>query len=444
MQLYNSLTQKLELLKTLEKNKVRLYVCGITPYDTTHLGHAFLYTFFDALNRYLSYKGYQVNYVQNVTDIDDDILRKAKENALSSPKSQILSKKIDPSTLIDWKSLGKYWTDKFLTDLKALNIQMPTHYVKATDSIPTIIKIIHDLLAKDLAYNRNGTIFFRTSQDPQYGKLSHFTNQQMILLSKERGANPDDPRKENPLDFILWQASPKGEVKGPPEPSWPTPWGNGRPGWHIECSAMNYDYLGEQIDIHGGGRDLIYPHHESEIAQSESFTGKKPFSQFWLHTAMVMYQGEKMSKSLGNLIMVSDLLKTYSPNVIRYFLLSHHYRIPWEYTEQDLQQAEEKINVIENQVSNDSWKQSLQNENIEISYDTQFQTTMDNDINTPQALEILTDLAQQLTKAPNPKLQRTLTMLYSTLGFTHPSFTNLLQSGTLNAGFTSSISSGNH
>ncbi len=420
MQLYNSLTQKIEPFQTLEEKKVRLYVCGITPYDTTHLGHAFLYTFFDAFRRYIIYKGYSVNYVQNVTDIDDDILRKAKENALSSwrtsgaslpDKGEGLTR---GSKLTDWQELGKFWTDKFLTDLKTLNIALPNHYVKATDSIPTMIKIIQNLLDTGFAYNKEGTIFFRTTKTPDYGKLSHFNQQQMRVLSKERGANPDDPRKENPLDFILWQKS------QPDEPSWKAPFADGRPGWHLECSAMNYDYLGEQIDIHGGGRDLIYPHHESEIAQSESFTNKKPFSAYWIHAAMVMYQGEKMSKSLGNLIMVSDLLKTYSPNAIRWLLLSHHYRTPWEYTEQDLKQAEEKVKqisyVLKNHVipSDEEVEESLSTQLL-----SQFQTAMDKDIDTTSALEILYNLAQKITEKPNTNLQNTLKTLYTTLGFTN-------------------------
>ena len=285
---------------------MKIYVCGVTPYDTTHLGHAFTYVSFDALIRYLKYTGFNVIYTQNVTDIDDDVLRQARTNGK------------------DWKSLGEFWTRRYLSDMKSLNVLRPTHYVKATESIPQIIRMIGRLVKKGFAYESGGNVYFDVKRFPRYGRLSHFTKSQMRLLLKERGGDPDDPNKRNPLDFIVWQKWKSGE------PFWNTPWGRGRPGWHIECSAMINRYLGDQIDVHGGGRDLVFPHHESEIAQSESFTGKPPLSRYFAHTAMVMCRGEKMSKSLGNLVLVSDLLKKYSPNAIRWMLLSHHYRQVWE------------------------------------------------------------------------------------------------------------------
>ena len=290
MKLYNTLSEKIEVFKPLEKDKVKLYVCGITPYDTTHLGHAFTYTIFDVLYRFLEFQGYKVNYTQNVTDIDDDILKKAKEVGE------------------DWKKLGTFWTEKFLKDMKSLNTIPPTHYVKATETIPTIIEIIEKLENDGFAYEKNGNVYFDVKKDKEYGKLSKYSCEQMITLSKERGANPNDPNKHDPLDFILWQKSKNDE------PFWDSKWGKGRPGWHIECSAMVYKYLDKKIDIHGGGSDLRYPHHESEVAQSEQFTGVKPFSQVWMHIGMVEYKGEKISKSLGNLVMVSDLLKNCTPN----------------------------------------------------------------------------------------------------------------------------------
>jgi len=314
--IYNSLSGKKEKFIPLQDKKVRMYVCGITPYDTTHVGHAFTYVWFDALLRYLKFKGYTVNYTQNVTDIDDDILRKAKEEGKN------------------WRELGDFWTNKFLNEMKALNVLSPTNYVKATDSIAKIVEIAKLLIYKKVAYEQDGNVYFEIKKFNNYGKLSRFNIKQMILISKERGGNPDDPLKRNPLDFLLWQRSKKGE------PFWESPWSKGRPGWHIECSAMINRFLGDQIDIHGGGRDLIYPHHESEIAQSESFNGKRPFSKYFMHTAMVMYQAEKMSKSLGNLVMIGDLVKKYSSNAIRFVLLSHHYRMPWEFEEQELKKAE--------------------------------------------------------------------------------------------------------
>jgi L-cysteine:1D-myo-inositol 2-amino-2-deoxy-alpha-D-glucopyranoside ligase len=389
MKLYNSLSQKVETFTPLKRNEITMYVCGITPYDTTHLGHAFTYTFFDVLQRYLESQSYKVTYTQNVTDIDDDILRKAKEEGR------------------DWKEIGQYWTNHFVNDLKALNIALPKHYVKATESIPTILEIIKKLIIEEFAYEKNGNVYFRIEKDTDYGKLSHYNHQQMLLLSKERGANPDDPNKENPLDFILWQKS-KAD-----EPSWDSPYGKGRPGWHIECSAMNYKYMGAQIDIHGGGRDLIYPHHESEIAQSENFTGKKPFVKYWMHTSMVIYQGEKMSKSLGNLVMVSDLLKRYSANAIRYVLLSHHYRSPWEFQDEELDAAEQRVTAI---------KQALQAKlttsgTSQGIYNEQFKAAMENDLHTEDALRVIAKCAEDIQENGTKKLQSDLKQMVDTLGF---------------------------
>ncbi len=394
LRLYNSLTQKKEIFKPLAKNKVSVYVCGITPYDTTHLGHAFVYVFFDVLIRYLKYKDYRVNYTQNVTDIDDDLLKKAKEDG------------------IDWKKLGKFWTDRFLKDLKALNVLPPTHYVKATDSVSEIIKIVNGLLGKGYAYRKNGNVYFDVSKNKGYGKLSKYSMAQMKLLLKERGGDPDDPNKINPLDFILWQKSKLDE------PSWGAPFGDGRPGWHIECSAMIKQYLGDQIDIHGGGKDLIYPHHESEIAQSESYTDKKPFSKFFMHAAMVMSCGEKMSKSLGNLVMVKDLLKKYSANTVRWYLLSYHYRSPWEYMETDIKDCNEKIKMIEKALNIKVKK----GKNLQ-EYVKKFEEAMDDDINTPKVLTTLEALAEKILankdKASDEKA--TLVELLNLLGFSFKS-----------------------
>ena len=360
-----------------------MYVCGITPYDTTHLGHAFTYITFDILQRVLTFKGYSVTYTQNVTDIDDDILKRAKENRRHSREGG------NPD-MGNWQELGEFWTKKFLNDLNDLNILMPTSFVKATDSIPTMLEIIRILIAKDFAYEKNGNVYFRVKNDPDYGKLSKYSREEMLKLSKERGADPDDPRKEDLLDFILWQKS------KPEEPFWESPYGNGRPGWHIECSAMVYKYLDKNIDIHGGGIDLIYPHHESEIAQSEHFTGVKPFVKYWMHTGAVGYQGEKMSKSLGNLVMVSDLLKIYSPNAIRYLLLSHHYRQPWEFEETELKEAEKKMKTIISSLSEQMRVEepSLRQAQTKTSNITdQLVQTLEDDLDTPKALGLLNKLS---------------------------------------------------
>ena len=391
MVLYNSLTRKKEIFKPLSSNTLKIYVCGITPYDTTHLGHAFTYVAFDALIRYFRYKEVSVEYTQNVTDIDDDILKRAKKEGK------------------DWRKLGDFWTKKFLTDLDTLNVLPPTHYVKATESMETIITITETLIEKGFAYEHKGNVYFRVKAFNEYGKLSKLAITQMLQLLKERGGDPNDPLKEEPLDFLLWQKSKKDE------PSWKSLWGNGRPGWHIECSSMIYDYLGEQIDIHGGGRDLIYPHHESEVAQSESFTGKKPFVKTWMHTAMVMYEGEKMSKSLGNLVMVSDLLKAYSPNAIRFVLLSHHYRKPWEFEESELEEAEKLMQSIAKLLHKKIKKQKISKRNV---YIKQFQQAMENDLDTPTVMELVNRLAEKTEHSKESgNYIHALELITTTLGF---------------------------
>ena len=354
MLLFNTLTKKKEKLKTFQEKKVQLYVCGITPYDTTHLGHAFLYIFFDVFYRYLIHKGYDVNYVQNVTDIDDDILKRANEEKR------------------DWKELGNYWTKEFLDDYKSLNMIMPTHYVKATETMDTIITMIRGLEQKGFTYIKDKNVYFQISKFSRYGELSGLGKAEMLKLAQERGGNPDDPCKKDPLDFILWQHSKKGE------PQWESPWGAGRPGWHIECSAMSYKYLGSQIDIHGGGYDLIFPHHESEIAQTESYTGKSPFVRYWVHAAMLEYKGEKMSKSLGNMVFISDLLKKYSPNTIRWVLLSHHYRKEWGFAMNELDEAEKKMGVLK--------KKTTQKKEGDIR---KIENFLENDMDIPNALDYI-------------------------------------------------------
>lgn len=409
MHLYNSLSRKKEKFEPLENKTVKMYVCGITPYDTTHLGHAFTYVFFDSLKRYLEHLGYKILYTQNVTDIDDDILKRAKaENK-------------------NWEELGQFWTERFLKDMKALNVLRPDYYVKAKDSISKIIEITKELVKKGFAYERSGNVYFNVSKFKGYGRLSHFNKKQMICISKERGGYPDDPLKKNPLDFILWQKSKKGE------PSWENPFGKdgparhasrasrgvaGRPGWHIECSSMIEQYLGNRIDIHGGGRDLIFPHHESEIAQSESYTGKVPFVKYWLHTSMVLYEGEKMSKSLGNLIMISDLLKRFSPNVIRFVLLSHHYRLPWEFEDIELKTAHKNIKLIEKALN---LKPDLKMKKIKDTYFKKFESFMNNDMDTTSALINATHTTKKIIRYGKiydvSQLQKSLRKMLKVLGF---------------------------
>lgn len=363
MKLFNSYSGQIEDFKTFKPKEVRIYVCGITPYDTTHLGHAFVYVTFDALIRFLEFKGYKVSYTQNVTDIDDDILKRAKRDGRN------------------WKKLGDFWTNKFLSDLKSLNVKMPDHFIKVTEAMPEIIEMAQVLIEKGFAYERAGSVYFEVAKFSDYGMLSKYSASEMVKLLKERGGDPNDPNKKAPLDFLLWQKS------RPFEPYWDSPFSKGRPGWHIECSGVIKKTLGNQIDIHGGGFDLVYPHHESEIAQSESASGKSPFVKYWMHIAMVYFNHEKMSKSLENLVLVSDLLKKYSPNAIRLMLLQNHYRNLWEYTELNMQKAQEIMDKLEAKFRHtpSRWEAKLKGLN-DLLLD------LEDDFNTEKALKKLIDI----------------------------------------------------
>ena len=368
MNLYNSLSKTIETFKPRD-HQVSLYVCGITPYDTTHLGHAFTYTTMDILVRYLEFQNFKVNYVQNVTDIDDDILRKAKELGE------------------DWRAVVNQWTTHFINDMQTLNVRPPDHFPRATDMIDDIIGTVQALLSKGVAYEKEGSVYFDINSWSDFGKLSDLPRDQMLPIANERGNRPDDPKKRNPLDFVLWQ------TQTPGEPAWESPWGPGRPGWHIECSTMATRLLGETVDIHSGGLDLCFPHHECEIAQVEPITGRKPFVRFWMHIAMVRYAGEKMSKSLGNLIMVSDLLKQYSPDAIRLYLGSHHYRNAWEFQEEGLREAKDQAQKLTQAllVKGDSGKP------IDlVGYQEAFCDAMDNDLDSSKAIQVLLDLGDKV------------------------------------------------
>ena len=371
MKLFNTLTQSLEDFVPID-NTVRVYVCGITPYDTTHLGHAFLYVSFDALIRYLTARGHTVKYVQNVTDIDDDVLRKSRELGIA------------------WDDLGKRETARFLNDMDALNVRRPDVYAKATEQIPQIIEIVAGLIEQGYAYESEGCVFFSVKSDPEFGQMARAIGlndyDAMLKIANERGNFPEDMRKRDPLDFVLWQA------QAPGEPAWESPWGPGRPGWHIECSAMALRYLGPQIDIHGGGGDLAFPHHTCEIAQSEHFSGKVPFSRFWLHAGMVHQDGEKMSKSLGNLTLVSNLLKDYSADAIRVTLLSHHYRYPWECFPADLAFATGMVEQFQQVRSLVGDATSGEDKLLH----GRFTAAMENDLNTPEALMLLQQAAEDV------------------------------------------------
>jgi L-cysteine:1D-myo-inositol 2-amino-2-deoxy-alpha-D-glucopyranoside ligase len=300
--------------------RVTMYVCGITPYDAAHVGHAFTYVAFDTLARFLRHRGHEVVYCQNVTDVDDDVLRRAASQGE------------------DYLALGRRETAAYLQDMDALNVARPDLFPRATEEIPAMVELAGRLVAGGNAYVVDGTVFFDVTSYPGFGELSGLSPAEQRALLAERGGDPDDPRKRDPLDFVVWQRSQPGE------PWWDSPWGRGRPGWHLECSAMARRLLGVTIDLHGGGADLIYPHHESERAQSES-ANKAPFVRRWLHTGMVGYQGEKMSKSLGNLVFPRDLFRDHEPAAVRLALLAHHWRSAWEWDAAELKEAAERLSA---------------------------------------------------------------------------------------------------
>jgi L-cysteine:1D-myo-inositol 2-amino-2-deoxy-alpha-D-glucopyranoside ligase len=351
---------------------VRMYVCGITPYDSTHLGHAATYLTYDVLIRRLEELGHDVRMVRNITDVDDSILPKARELG------------------VPYLELADAEMARFHSDMEALEMRPPIAEPRATEAIDQIIELVSNLLDSGHAYLTHGTAYFDVSTFPSYGALSHYPEQQMLRLARERGGNPDDPHRRAPLDFVLWQPSLDDE------PAWRAPFGVGRPGWHIECSAMSMHEHGPTLDLHGGGTDLIFPHHECEIAQSESLTGE-PFVKHWLHSAMVNYEGEKMSKSLGNLVFVSDLLKRADPRAIRLALLRHHYRHGFEWYDTDLEEGTALLHRLLAAAEKPAGPDPTR-------YAQRVRDAIDNDLDTPRALDALDDLASAILSA-DPKAE---------------------------------------
>ena len=310
LRIYNSLTKKKEEFVPLREGRISMYVCGVTVYDRCHIGHARAAVVFDMIYRFLGHLGFEVTYVRNYTDVDDKIINRANQEGVSS------------------REIAERYIAEYEEDMKSLGVRPPTHEPRATENISQIIELVKKLLDKGYAYPVNGDVYFAVEKIPSYGKLSGRNLEEM-----RAGARVEvDERKNNPLDFALWKSSKPGE------PAWESPWGQGRPGWHIECSAMSQRFLGESFDIHGGGKDLIFPHHENEIAQSEAATGK-PFVRFWMHNGFVNIDQEKMSKSLGNIRSIRDILKEYHPEALRLFLLSNHYRSPLDFTLQNMAEA---------------------------------------------------------------------------------------------------------
>lgn len=385
MKIYNTLTRKKEEFVPITPGEVKMYSCGPTVYNYFHIGNARPFIMFDLMRRYLEYRGYKVTFVQNFTDIDDKVIKKANEE----------------NTTYD-KIADRYIAEYFV-DSKGLGIKPATVHPKATENIPEIIDIVSTLVDKGYAYEANGDVYFRTRAFKEYGKLSH-----QPLEDLEAGARIDvREHKEDPMDFALWKAAKPGE------PSWDSPWGKGRPGWHIECSAMARKYLGETIDIHSGGVDLCFPHHENEIAQSECANGK-PFAHYWMHNAFLNVDNQKMSKSLGNFFTVRDAAKVYGYDAIRFFMVSAHYRTPINYSQESLEQAQASLARINAAISNLRFlsqkaadgemteKEKVSAASLE-DYKKRFCDAMDDDLNSADAVSVIFELVREANTVSGEK-----------------------------------------
>lgn len=327
IQVYNTLTRKKEKFVPIEDGKIRMYLCGPTVYNYIHIGNARSAVAFDTIRRYFEYRGYEVNYVSNFTDVDDKIINAAKELKIGAPE------------------VAEKFIKAFFEDTSALSVRKATHHPRVMETIPEIIELVETLIEKGYAYESQGDVYYRTKKFENYGKLSGITVEELQTGASERLEEEVTDKKEEPIDFALWKKAKEGEI------SWDSPWGKGRPGWHIECSAMAKKYLGETIDIHAGGQDLQFPHHENEIAQSES-ANEKTFANYWMHNGFVTMDNEKMSKSLGNFKLVKDLREIYDPQVIRFFLATAHYRRPLTYSEATLEDAKVNVQHIKTAINN--------------------------------------------------------------------------------------------
>ena len=378
MKLYNTLTRKQEIL-SINNNIINMYICGVTPYASSHIGHAMSSVVFDVLRRYLEFKGFNVNHIQNFTDIDDKMIQVASELGISTVE------------------LADNNIKSFLTEMDLLNNLRAKFYPRATEEIDKIIEIISNLISKDLAYHNKDGVYFRVDKVENYGKLSRRTLKDMISGSRVEV----DENKENSMDFALWKSKKSGE------PFWNSPWGDGRPGWHIECSAMSIKYLGNTIDIHGGGQDLIFPHHENEIVQSEAFTQEIPFSKFWLHNGLLRMGSDKMSKSVGNIVLIKDVLNKFSSNAVRMFILSSHYRSPLDYSEDNIMGKENSIKKLYKVLEHTGGVHSNEINDLLESRKQQFINAMDDDLNTPRAIATIFDLSKDLNQLNNKNIDIT-------------------------------------
>ncbi|MEM1990823.1 MAG: cysteine--tRNA ligase [Candidatus Bathyarchaeia archaeon] len=371
LKIFNTMGMRKEEFKPLRDGEVRIYACGPTVYDYIHIGNARAFVVADVIRRYLEYKGFKVTFVSNITDVDDKMIRRSQEMGLSI------------------QQLGEIFSNAYFEDIAALNIRKPDVNPRATQHIPEIIEAVQKLIEKGYAYQANGDIYFDVSKFEEYGKLSGNKTEAL-----EMGARIEiNPKKKNPADFALWKAQKEGE------PGWHSPWGWGRPGWHIECSTMAMKYLGETLDIHMGGKDLIFPHHENEIAQAEALTGK-PFARYWIHNEWLTVEGQKMSKSLGNFITVREALKTCSPNALRFFLISAHYRSPIDFNNENLNLAKtnlekiintlERLNSLEERTERKEEEEALIHQVREAR--KKFEEAMNDDFNTPIAIAAIFEI----------------------------------------------------
>jgi cysteinyl-tRNA synthetase len=404
LRIYNTLTRQKEDFETLEPGKVSMYVCGPTVYSKAHVGHAMSALVFDIIRRYLEFRGYQVHYVMNYTDVDDKIITRAQEEGR------------DPF------ELAEGYIQEFQGNLQGLNVRPATINPRATQEIEYIVRMIQELGEAGYAYNADGDVYFRVTRDEDYGKLS-----KRRLEDMQAGARINvDERKEHPMDFALWKQAKPGE------PAWDSPWGKGRPGWHIECSAMNLHHHGEQIDIHGGGNDLIFPHHENEIAQTESLTGK-PFARYWVHNGMMQLGGEKMSKSLGNLVTIEDFLAENEADVLRIMVLNSSYRNPLTFSDEVVEQSRKALERMRSALRPAVTAQNQEALEAQAALSMQMEITrqgfiesMDDDFNTAGALGHLFELVRAINQArdaevnaPNlEEAQQLLISLTSVLGLT--------------------------
>lgn len=380
LRVYNTLTGTKEIFTPLQPGKVGMYVCGVTVYDYCHIGHARANIVFDIVYRYLKYSGYEVTYVRNYTDVDDKIIQRANERGISST------------------ALAQEFIQAFDEDMAALGLEKPTIEPKATEHMDEIIALVQQLIDAGKAYAVDGDVYFAVQSFDNYLQLS-----KRNLDDMQAGARiAPGEKKRNPMDFALWKGA------KPNEPAWPSPWGEGRPGWHIECSAMSTRYLGESFDIHGGGKDLIFPHHENEIAQSEAASGK-PFVKYWIHNGFVNVNQEKMSKSLGNFFTIRDILQQYDPEVVRFFILSAHYRSPIDFSEQNLKEARHGLSRFYEGLH--AAAQVLKQCDIDSSIATtageelkeRFRTAMDDDFNSAQAIGFLFDGVRNMNRLMSEK-----------------------------------------